>query len=146
MKKEEVLENTLLVFSKEVNDNGRKFVAYYGYRQTVLPDGSFTDVITPSTDSEGKAVMLRKSIKIRFRKDFIESRKDLVFPAYITLSNEVKVEDGKDSFYVTIDKDANKVARLDKNGNKHLVLVIRDIKSFIPAPKKSYSLDDLDDF
>lgn len=137
---------TLLVFSKEVNDNNRKFTTYYGYRQTLLPDGTYEDVATPATDEEGKATMITKSIKIKFNEDFLNTHKDLTFPVYMTINKTLKLSDGRDSSFITVDKDSDKKPRLDKNGHRHLVLVVRDVVSITEAPRTSYSLDDLDDF
>ena len=139
-------KQTLLVLSKEVTKDNHKFTVYYGYRQDKNDKGEFVDRLTPITDKEGKPAMISKSIKVALTAEFIEKHKDKQFPLFITLDMNKKGKDGKSVAYVTVDKDSSKKVRKDKNGNKHLILVIKDAEAVAEAPRKSYSLDDLDTF
>lgn len=139
-------KETLLVLSKEVTKDNHKFTVYYGYRQDKNEKGEFVDRLTPITDKEGKPAMISKSIKVALTDEFLNKHSDKAFPLFVTLDMNKKDKEGKSLAYVTVDKDANKKVRKDKNGNKHLILIIRDAEEVIEAPRKSYSLDDVDTF
>lgn len=130
------------------NDNGSKFTVYYGYRQQQDKDGNISDVVTPTTDKDGKPAMKAIPIKVKLAEGFIKKVEKATFPLLLTLDTERKVtmnNEQKDSFYITVDKDKDKKARKDKYGKKHLILIIRDAE-YTEMPRKSYSLDDLDTF
>lgn len=137
---------TMLVLSKKVNVDDQEFEVYYGYRQDKNKDGEFVDRLTPVVDKEGKPAMISKSIKIALAGEFLDSVKDKTFPLFVTIDMDKVDENGRKVNYVTIDKDSNKNVRKDKNGNKHLILIIRKAEEVIEAPRKSYSLDDVDTF
>ena len=130
------------------NENGAKFMTYYGYRQQQDKDGNLSDVVTMTTDAEGKPLAKAMPIKVKLGQDFVKKVENASFPLLLTLDTEKKVlinNEEKDSFYVTVDKDKEKKARKDKYGKKHLILIVRDA-DFVEMPRKSYSLDDLDSF
>lgn len=138
----------ILCKSEIVNDNGSKFPVFYGYRQQQDKDGNISDVVTPTTDSEGNPAMKALPIKVKLSEDFIKKTEKVSFPLLLTLDSDKKVlinKEEKDSFYVTIDKDKDKKPRKDKYGKKHLILIIRDAE-YQEMPRKSYSLEDLDSF
>ena len=85
-------------------------------------------------------VMLSEELISRITKEGLE------FPIRMELDTNHKLKDGRDSFFVTVDKDANKKVRKDKYGKRHLVCVIREPISMTPVERKTYSLADLDDF
>ena len=142
----------LKVCSKPVKSkDGRTFDAYFAYRQQPGENDTFTDVMTPGTDKEGKPTMFAKSIRVALTD---KAKKLLTvednFPYLLTL------EDGREptsfdleqpDFYVTIDKDKDKVARVDAKGNQHLIAIIGNFRNAVHVePISSLSLDDLDNF
>ena len=138
----------ILCNSEVTNDNGAKFMVFYGYRQQQDSEGNISDVLTPGVDSEGKPTMKAMPIKVKLAESFIKKVEQAAFPLLLTLDDSKKVSingEEKDSFYVTVDKDKDKKARKDKYGKKHLILIVRDA-DFVEMPRKSYSLDDLDSF
>ena len=138
----------ILCNAEVANSNGAKFTVFYGYRQEQNKDGTYSDVLTPVIDKEGKPAMKAIPIKVRLSEDFNKKVEKLTFPLLLTLDTDKKVTiDGqeKDSYYVTVDKDKDKKARKDKYGKKHLILIVRDAE-YQELPRKSYSLDDLDSF
>lgn len=138
----------ILCNAEVANENGAKFMVYYGYRQQQDKEGNITDVLTPITDEKGAPTMKAIPIKVKLSEDFVKKTKDLSFPLLLTLDTDRKVKLGneeRDSFYVAVDKDKDKKARKDKYGKKHLILIIRDAE-IKEMPRKSYSLDDLDSF
>ena len=136
----------LKVFSKEVEtDNGGKFITYYGYRQEMV-NGEFHDVGTPATNENGEAIVIAKPIKVKFGKEMYENVKEMSFPLLFKLDRDMKDSKGNSAFFITVDKDANKNDRLDKNGKRHLVCVIVKAVEVTPAPRNDLTLDDLDDF
>lgn len=132
-------------------DNGHEFTVYYAYQQEeVEVDGEkqYQDVKTSITDpTTGVADMKAVPVNVKLAKDFEKEIIDsgVKFPLLLFLDSESKFEDGRDSYYVTIDKDKNKKARLDKYGKKHLILVVRG-GSFIEAPRKTYDITDIATF
>lgn len=136
----------MLVLSKEVSKDNHKFTVYYGYRQDKNEKGEFVDRLTTTIGNDGKPVTISKSIKVALTEDFIKKYNDRHFPLFVTLDMDKKDKQGHSLAYVTVDKDSNKNVRKDKNGKKHLILVIKDAEEVIEAPRKSYSLDDVDSF
>ena len=142
------MQKVINLCKKQVKlDDGRVFDTYFAYRQEQNQDGVYTDVLTPMKDSEGKSIMRARPINVKLgdaiRKELENDNK---FPYLVKLDDEMLCKDGKSAFFVTIDKDKNKKVRLDKNGQKHLVLVIREVVSYESVPHTSYSLDDIDNF
>ena len=143
----------LKVCSKAVKTKeGRTFDAYFGYRQQLDDDNHYVDILTPGKDKEGKATMFAKSIRVALTGN---AKKKLVtednFPYVLVL------EDGREpieateleqpDFYITIDKDKDKVVRKDKNGKEHLIAIVSDYRVATHAePMSTLSLDDLDSF
>lgn len=141
------------VCSKAVKTKeGRAFDAYFGYRQQLNENKEYEDVLTPGKDKDGNPSMFAKSIRIALTGN---AKKKLIaegnFPYVLVL------EDGREplayteleqpDFYVTIDKDKDKVARKDKNGKEHLIAIISDYRAAVHAePMSTLSLDDLDSF
>lgn len=141
------MNDILKVFSKELKTaNGGTFTTHYGYRQQVSPEGAYSDIGTPAVDSEGKAIIISKPIKVKFSEEMFNAVNKLHFPIYIELDRDMKLDNGESAYFVTVDKDKDKNARLDKHGKRHLVCVIRKAVSVVEAPMESRSLDDLDDF
>lgn len=137
---------TMLVLSKDIIQDNRKFTVYYGYRQQVNDKGELVDVVTPMSDKDGKPVMRTLSIKVALTDTFIKDNKDKQFPLYVKVDLNKKDEKGNSYAFVTVDKDGSGKIRKDKLGKKHLVLVINKSEEVIEAPRKTYTLDDLDTF
>lgn len=141
------------VCSKAVKTKeGKAFDAYFGYRQQLNEDNNYEDVLTPGKDKDGKPIMFAKSIRVALTD---VAKKKLVaednFPYVLALEDgreplaETELE--QPDFYVIIDKDKDKVARLDKNGKQHLIAIISNFRNAVHAePMSSLSLDDLDSF
>lgn len=140
------MKSTMLVLSKEVSKDNHKFTVYYGYRQDKNEKGEFVDRQTTTIGNDGKPVTISKSIKVALTEDFLKKHEGKSFPLFVTIDMDKKDKEGKSLAYVTVDKDSNKVVRKDKNGKKHLILVIKEAEEVIEAPRKSYSLDDVDTF
>lgn len=143
----------LKVCSKPVKTaEGKTFDAFFAYRQE-MKDGVPTDVLTPSTDEDGKPIMIAKSIRVALTGAAEKKLKlDANFPYLLTLEDMVEPIDTDDDinqpdFYVTIDKDTEGNPRLDKKGNKHLIAIISNFRDYSHvAPASSFSLDDIDNF
>ena len=137
---------TMLVLSKNITIQDNIKAVYYGYRQQLNDKGELVDVITPMSDNEGKPVMRALSIKVALTDTFIKDNKDKQFPLYVKVDTNKKDEKGNSYAFVTVDKDASGKIRRDKYGKKHLVLVINKSEEVTEAPRKTYTLDDLDTF
>lgn len=143
----------LKVCSKPVKTaEGKTFDAFFAYRQEMNADGIPTDVLTPSTDADGKAIMIAKSIRVALTGAAEKKLKlDANFPYLLTLEDGNEPLDYTEleqpDFYVTIDKDKDGNPRLDKKGNKHLIAIISNFRAYSHvAPASSLSLDDIDNF
>ena len=129
----------IVLVKKDIEKDNKKFPVFYAYQQVLNDKGEFTDVLVPSTDSEGKAVMKSRRIKVVLTEDVKHILlADNMFPYIVTLQDEV-------DYFITIDKDIDGKPRLDKNGKKHAVLVMQSFKEYAPKPRKSMSFDDIDD-
>ena len=136
----------MLVLSKEITKDNNKFTVYYGYRQDKNEKGEFVDRKTMITDENGQPKEISRPIKVALAKSFLDANKDKSFPLFVTLDMSKKDKEGNSVAYVNVDRDSNKNVRKDKNGKKHLILVIKEAEEVIEAPRKSYSLDDVDTF
>lgn len=125
-------------------DNTEGFDTFFAYRQEKKEDGTLVDVLSP-IEVNGTSQMKAKAIKVALSKSAYEKLGKLTFPLSITLNDELKV-DGKDSFYVCINKDKDKKIILDKNGKKHHILVIRDYESAVAVERKEVTLSNFDEF
>lgn len=140
------MKNYLMLCKKQVeNANGQKFPVIFGYRQILNDKGEFEDVLTSIIDNEGKQKFIAKSVKVALAESL---RKQLdaedKYPYRLVLNSDFKLADGRDSYYVTINKDKEGKERLDKNGNHHAIIVIRAVESYEQVPLKSLTLDDID--
>lgn len=135
------------VLTKDVerNDKTGSFPTYFGYRVEKVGD-SFVDVVTPTQNPDGKADMKAIPIKIKLTEFFKAKYPDLQLPLLILVDLDMRLENGKKASFITIDKDANKKYRVDKNGHSHLVLVIEDAISVEPFPYEDMTFDDIDNF
>lgn len=146
------MKSVFMLCSKVVKgDNGHEFPIYYAYQQEeVVIDGEkqYQDVKTAITNpvtnvTDMKSVPVNVKLAQDFEEEIIDS--NVKFPLLLFLDSELKLDDGRDSYYVTIDKTKDKVARLDKYGKKHLILVVRH-GEFIEAPRKNYDITDIATF
>ena len=133
-----------------------KFMSYFGYRQNATQDADgdllFEDVMTPITDEQGNPAMIAKSLKVSMSDAFKLKVKTCNFnlPIIVKLDKSKRViQNGKSvsAYFVTPDVDKEtKEPRLDKNGKKHLVVVINDAEIVCEKPRSSYDLDDVETF
>ena len=135
-----------MLCKKKVTDNsGKSFYVVFGYRQTKDENGEYQDVLSSIIDKEGQQQFVARSVKVALgealRKKLDTEDK---YPYRLTLDSEFKLADGRDSYYVTINKDKEGKVRLDNNGNQHAIVVIRDVVAYEPVPLKSLTLDDID--
>ena len=139
------MENVINLCRKEVEKDNKKFPVYFAYRQELNTEGEYTDVITPSVNEKGEPVMKARPLKValadKLRK---ELEADNNFPYRMILDSELKLDDGKDGYYLAIDKDKEKNVRKDKYGKRHVILVIRKPKSYEPLPREVITFDDVD--
>ena len=137
------MKRVLLICSKsiEVAEGVNKEV-FFAYRQQPTPTG-YEDIKTVLPD--GKAVAL--SIKVGMNDNLVKTIKDSVgFPCYITVDDEAVNAEGYSLCKVKVDRDSKGKVRKDRNGNSHLICIVRGWDEIIAAPSKTYSLDDLDTF
>lgn len=144
------MKSVFMLCSKDMKgSNGHPFTVYYAYQQQAIEvDGvvQYEDIKTPITLADGTTDMKAIPVNVKLSQDFMKEINDseVKFPLLLFLDSEIKI-DGKDSYYVTIDKTKEKTPRLDKYGKKHLILVVRH-GEFIEAPRKSYDIDDIATF
>lgn len=140
------MKRYLMLCKKTVeNANGQKFPVIFGYRQTLNDKGEFDDVLTSITDNDGNQKFVAKSVKVALA-DTLRKQLDAEdkYPYRLVLNDELKLADGRDSYYVTINKDKDGNERLDNKGNHHAIIVIRAVESYEQVPLKSLTLDDID--
>ena len=140
------MKSYVMVCKKHIStdDNKEGFDTFFAYRQEKKEDGSMSDILSP-IEKDGVSLMKAKAIKVALSKSAYEKMNSLSFPVLLTLNDELKV-DGKDSFYVCINKDKEKKPILDKLGKKHHILVIRDYESAVAVERKSVTLSNFDEF
>lgn len=136
----------LMLCKKKVTDNnGKSFHVVFAYRQELDDKGEYQDVLSPIIDKEGQQQWVARSVKVALgealRKKLDNEDK---YPYRLTIDDEFKLADGRDSYYVTINKDKEGKERLDNNGNRHAIIVIRDVVAYEAVPLKSLTLDDID--
>ena len=125
-------------------DNKEGFDTFFAYRQEKKEDGSMVDILSP-IEVKGTSQMKARAIKVALGKSAYEKLLKFEFPVLVTLNDELKV-DGKDSFYVCVNKDKDKKPILDKLGKKHHILVIREYESAVAVERKSVTLSNFDEF
>ena len=135
----EMNESYILLCKKDIEKDERKFPVFYGYSQELNEEGTdFIDVMVPYTDSEGKPQMKPRNFKVvldeKLKLLLLSEDK---FPYRLTLENGI-------DFFITVDKDKEGNARLDKYGKKHGLVVINSFKDYVPVPRKSMSFEDMD--
>lgn len=117
-----------LICRKEVkSSNGGMFYRYFGYKY-LNDNGKYTDI------SNGK------SFKIVFTKNCRDKCLSNIDNVKFPIMAEV---DANEDFFITYDKDKNKKPRLDKEGNKYLLCVINNIKTYNPYKTNRLTIDNL---
>ena len=139
------MESYLMLCKKKVKNGNQEFYVTFGYLQNKKEDGTFEDKTSIVFNADGTTKDISKSVKVALG-DELRKKLDLqdAYPYRLVLDDELKTADNKESFYVTINKDKDGNVRLDKNGHKHAIIVIRAVKSYEPVPIKSLTLDDID--
>lgn len=127
------------LFSKRMRTHdGKAFNTYYAYIGTY--DETSKTFITAKNKSNKDM-----SIRVHLCEPILSILvKDNKFPYLVTLDPTIKVE-GLSSYYTTIDKDRDGVARLDKNGKSHHILIIKQVKSYSHIDLEQSALIDVCD-
>lgn len=135
-------QTILKVFKKEVEtEKGITFDTFYGYDCELDNTGEtpvYVERKYPLVNKEGATVMSRKSIHVRFTQECMEKLKQEEIPCVLLLN--------EDDFFITIDKYKNKKPRLDKNGKKHLILVVKSFQEQQFVEPTKFTFDDVVDF
>ena len=139
------MKSYLMLCKKKVKNGNQEFMVTFGYRQTLNEEtGEYQDVLTSINDN-GSQKFVAKSVKVALAKELATKLdNEDKYPYRLVLDTDLKLEDGRDSFYVAINKDKDGNERLDKNGKHHAIIIIRAVSSYEPVPPKSLSLDDID--
>ena len=139
------MKSYLMLCKKKVKNGNQSFDVTFGYIQELLEDGTFKDKTTVVFNADGTTKDVAKSVKVALGEE-LRKKLDLenAYPYRLTLDDDLKTADNKDSYYVTINKDKDGKLRLDKKGHKHAIIVVRAVTSYEPVPLKSLTLDDID--
>lgn len=127
------------VCSKKVAYNGKTFVVYFGYRFNSNGNPVLTKGENDSYAKSIRAVLLGKA------KAYAEA-KDTRFPLMLTFDDDKVDDKGYKQYTIKVDKKADGTVRLDKNGKKHLVILINDFDKATYDKPTPLSFDDVDKF
>lgn len=122
--------------------NGNKFFQYFCYRQQFdTVTSQYLTVLVPSTDKDGNAIMLAKSIHVAFDPKLQEEISKLTEFPYLL---EIEQDDttGIRDFFIGIDKNRDGTPKLDKQGHKHPLLYLFSYRKLTPAPKVNMTFED----
>ena len=114
----------------------QSFNAYFCYRVILNDKGQWEDIVTPTTNGQIKTTSIRVALSSSLRKEFEKEDK---FPYILELDNSTDKD-----YYITKDKDSKGKVRLDKNGQSHLILVLRSYTSKQYLEHIKVLVDDLD--
>ena len=137
----------LMLCKKKVKTkDGKSFDVVFGYRQILNEKGEYEDVKSLIFLENGETKDIAKSVKVALA-DSLRKKLDAEdkYPYRLVLNEEFKLPDGRDSFYVSINKDKEGNPKLDNKGHKHAIIVIRDVESYEAVPLQSLTLEDIDD-
>ena len=129
----------LKLCSKKVASNGKAFTVYFGYRMNSNGNPILTKGETDSYAKSIRVVLLGKA------KKYVED-KDTRLPVIFTFDDDKRDTNGFGQYSIKVDKKVDGTVRLDKNGNRHLVILINDyddVKYDKPTP---LSFADVDKF
>ena len=122
--------------------NGNKFYQYFCYRQQPDPaTGQFLTVMVPTTDKDGKPIMIAKSIHVAFDAAIKSQMEELNEYPYLLEVEKDEVTGVKD-FFIGVDKNRDGTPKLDKQGKKHPLLYLFSYRSIMPAPKVDMTFED----
>lgn len=129
-------------------DTKREFPSFFGYKVAPDKDGNLATVEYPTEivkeDGTKEVAMKARSFKIHLSEDLEkELKKDNQFPYFVEYDDEASVVDDNDNF-ITWDKDKEGKFRLDKNGKKHKVLVLRSLLGYTACPRTTIDFEDID--
>lgn len=131
------MKSTILlkVFSKEVKTKTYQTTYYHGNEMKLNPTtNTIEDALVVTTTNPTPHIV---TLNVRFTKEALATLQGsgVDFPVVLTLN--------ADNYFVTIDKNRDtKQAKLDKNGNRHAVIVINSFEKVEKAPFKEMSLED----
>ena len=112
----------------KTKDNNREFQVYFGYLYDTDKDGNRLE----THNDKSLKIKLTKELEERLKRDF-----DNKYPFFMLLD-----EDSKD-YFVTIDKYKSGKPKLDKEGNKHWILVISNFRDIQEAPIEKLTIKDM---
>ena len=131
----------LVVNKEERTVDNKTFPIWYGFRQHKDEKGYYQDDLTPSTDKDGKPIMVARSIKVVPTKNAIEELDKLGYPCRLTLDTSETFND-RATFQVDIDKKKDGTIKFDKNGRKHAVIYIRHANGY--KIERKMTMEDID--
>lgn len=141
------MEKIIKLCRKEVTVGDKTFPTLFAYKTMKNDKGEIVTLTVPSTDEKGTPIMKAKSFKVALAEELFNTlEKENKYPYLVTIDEDLKLADGRDSFYITVDKDKNGDVRYDKYNHKHPIMVIRAVKHYEQAPKTSISFEDIDTF
>lgn len=112
----------------KTKDNNREFQVYFGYLYDTDKDGNRLE----THNDKSLKIRLTKELEERLKRDF-----DNKYPFFMLLD-----EDSKD-YFVTIDKYKSGKLKLDKEGNKHCIMVISNFRDIQEAPIERLTIKDM---
>lgn len=145
------MERTIKLCMKMMTaqETKREFPSFFGYKVDPDQEGTLqtreypTEVV--KEDGSKDTVMKAHSFKVSLSEDIEkELKKDNQFPYFVVYDDEVVGKDGKPLNFITWDKEKGGKYRLDKNGRKHKVLVLRELVTYGACPRTSIDFEELD--
>lgn len=122
---------------------GTTFPALFAYPAKKNEDGTMSDILVPSTDKDGKSIMVAKSIRVILTGDI---KKKLMledkFPYYLEFDEP---QEDYEEYYITIYKDINGKPRLDKYGKRHPVMIIGSCNKYWKKELERITFDNYDE-
>lgn len=119
----------------ELFDSYYCFLGHYDPKEEKFIADTYTDKNNEVKD---------KSVRVHLCDPILSTlKKDNNFPYIVELDPSKKIND-KPSYYLTIDKDTDGIIRLDKNGNKHYIIIVYDVKSYKHIDPEQRALDSIE--
>lgn len=123
------------VFSKTVETKNYTATYYHGNEVVEDPTSHTLKDTLHATKSNPTPHIV--SLNVRFTKEALQTLQDsgVTFPIILTLREE--------DYFLTVNKDRNtKAVKLDKNGNRHVVMVVKSFEKVEKAPYKPMRMED----
>lgn len=123
------------IFVKEVKTKTYTATYYHGNVLTINPTTHTLEDELVTTKSNPTPHI--ETLNVRFTAEALKKVQDsaVAYPIALTLN--------EDDYFITVNRDREtKQVKLDKNGHKHAVIVIRDFEKVEKAPYKPMTLED----